>query len=454
MNVPAMRRSWYRVPRCACSLVLVTWLPILSVRAQGPQRTRGCGVFSEVSESDPKNGCVDTTHTVSAYMEQDFLQPSNKSDRNYTMGFGFARTGAQIRTQKHDYMLRHAEPALDFAIRHIPFVGNSLPGHHLTHLDDSLRVTSYGELLTGNAFTAKDLANPNPVIGDRPYAFLLGWTVSRTTVSSYRLAERSEFTVGTIGSRLGRNVQRFIHKTSRGLNTHHVEGVGEVADSLPKDPKGWPNQIMDVPSLLVGIPTIRYGYTRQDRLFEVHQILGLSGNRDTGPFLLEGSMDTGGELGYYTQGELGLRLRGGLFSSPFWAWSERPLSRGSVKLVKSGVDIDSAPKSSRQLPRCIQLILTCADGFVYGSARVRATAYNALLQGYPGLTDYHIERSEREYFGFEYEWGVTLSAWWGKRKSKGIQITREVLARRSPEFKGDYRRYHAWGGVYATLVGW
>jgi hypothetical protein len=106
--------------------------------------------------------------------------------------------------------------------------------------------------LSGTAFTPESLRAVGPVVGDRPYAFLLAWTVSRSTPvgADAGHAFTSDFTFGTIGSRLGRNVQRFIHHTSRSMS----------GDSTPYDPKGWSNQIMDVRSVAVGVPALDTGW--------------------------------------------------------------------------------------------------------------------------------------------------------------------------------------------------
>jgi hypothetical protein len=149
--------------------------------------------------------------------------------------------------------------------------------------------------------------------------------------------------------------------------------------------------------------------------------------------------DLDGELGYYTDADVGLRGRLGLFSIPYWAWRHDPLTIGSRGIGGSG-------------PACLSLRVVCLDGFVYGGGKARAIGYNALLQGYPGYDGYHISWSDRRYFGTEVSAGVAGTIWFGSSHSSGLQITDELYAHRTAEYIGEFQSAHTWGGLYLTYI--
>lgn len=364
--------------------------------------------------------------SLSVYLEEDFLQRVGPtSDRNYTMGLGFGRNGPFVVSQNHDLFLRRADRVGNWLSNYVlrPLSLGTIPKDVIKNvkLDDVTENRAYSEMMSGTAFTPKNLRDSNVVQGDRPYAFLLGWTVTRvkapdgaTTVYS------SDLTLGTIGSRLGRNVQRSIHHWSR----------QHSGNPDPPDPKGWRNQIMDVPSLWLGIPTARYSFTRSTLLADVPTFTNSQSH------VLDVAQDWTGEIGYYTDATMGLRARVGLFSVPFWAWRQDPLTIGSRNIGPGKV--------------CINLLIACADAFLYGGAKVRAIAYNALLQGYPGYTGYHIPWSQRKYTGTEIETGIAATFSWGKDHARGVQAVFEMFAHRSAEYAGPLQHAHTWGGIFLT----
>jgi len=384
----------------------------------------------------------------SAFLEQDWFQRIGPTtDRDYTMGFGVGWPGGHLA----DRRLRHGgeyiiDATLNFASHLIRRDTTSRRPIARLCLDDDSVAHEDAELLAGTAFTPKSLRDTLPVIGDRPYAMLLSWTTTRTTAVSDDVAYASEVTLGMIGLRLGRNSQRFIHHCMREMTSYCTKPSPDTASS-PQDPKGWRNQVMDVPSIWLGWPTARYQFTRLQRNGDISAYI--LGNTPTNSMLADVSNEISGEIGYYTSTSAAIRARIGLFSAPFWSWREAPLSVGSVAAVANA---QSKLGNLRIQSLCIDLIVTCAEGFLYGVVSGKFLLYNALLQGYPGYRGYHIAARDRTYGIAEYNFGVNTTFWFKEDKSFGIQAVDELFSHRTHEYRGAYQRGHTWGGLYLSAV--
>jgi hypothetical protein len=316
-------------------------------------------------------------------------------------------------------------------------------------LNDTLRPKAYAELLSGSAFTPQALYEPAVIKGDRPYAFLLGWTVRRATVvgDKENAAVTTDLTLGTIGSRLGRNVQRAIHAHVR--SQPNCDPL-DLAHTGPCDPKGWSNQIMDTPSLIAGEPTIRYGLLYERRLWG--EWLDRYRRREDAirrVHYVDAVLGAGGEAGYYTDAYLSGRFRLGYFSSPFYAWWQNPLSLGSV------LEARAATRASR---RELENILARhsdpprAEGYIYGGLRPRVWAYNALLQGYPGYKGYAFPRDSVQTFEADGELGASGLVRFCGHRACSVQATWEFDAGKSAEFRSPYQSSHYWGGAFLTFA--
>jgi hypothetical protein len=184
---------------------------------------------------------------------------------------------------------------------------------------------------------------------------------------------------------------------------------------------------MDVPSLWIGIPTVRYALTME-------RVKTLSpwwqGSRGVE---LVGS--AGGELGYYTAAWGGVRSRIGFFDSPFFAWNEAPLSKVNQKFTTSA-------EGARILPPF--------ELFAFGGVRPRAIAYNALLQGYPGYKGYAFSAAQVRHTQLEGEAGVSLLIRFGQDRTRGVRVTKVWNAFRTSEFDSPFARTHQWGGYYIS----
>jgi hypothetical protein len=370
----------------------------------------------------------------SLLLDQDFLQLpalAPRTDRNYTMGLGVTRSGRTIHAQGHDKLLTVIEAGLDRilrssvrrsvnGVRH-PFFRSLRDATDGEADDDQQQV--FTETLHGTAFTPDSIEDPRVVPGDRPYAFLLGWTVARTTVDSPRRAAwTSELTIGHVGSTLGRAVQRGIHRW-RDLNL----------------PEGWDNQLHNSGVRLLGLPTARYALTYERRApwLTWERLTGeLKRARhadphapDQGPRFLEVTGHVAGDVGYYTMATAGARVRIGWFTSPFWAQRMNPLGMGT--------------RGEGDAPGAL-------EGFVFAGARRRVVGYNLLLSGYgPSAGPARIRARDVERVVDEWETGVAVQ--WRHSMRRAVQLSWAVDAGRSPEFAGRFARRHHWGGVYLTF---
>jgi hypothetical protein len=415
-----------------CVLVLTWSLPLAAAHAQR------CEQENYTCES-----------SISLYWEEDNLQAnwhalSPHTDRNYTMGLGFARGGPSVVEQGHNFALKWADRTVAGLIGST--IGRVSRLSFLRRFDRRLESPdfpkAYNEMLAGTAFTPETLAKATVISRDRPYAFLLGWTVRRSALVSENVAVTTDLTVGTIGSRLGRNVQRFIHRQLRGpAPCDPVTGANG-----PCDPKGWSNQIHDTPALWGGIPTLRYEIAAERR-FSPGFIEKKQCSR-----LFEALLGVGGEAGYYTDAYASTRFRLGYFSSPFYSWWQNPLSVGSIIVPLGHVD---AREPRSRVTQCVIYepnLPSRVEGFAYGGIRPRVWAYNALLQGYPGYDGYAFSRSDVSTFEADGELGVSVVARFGPKRKYAAQLSWEYLGMKSPEFEGPRARKHAYGGIFLSFV--
>ena len=344
-------------------------------------------------------------HGSAFYLDEDNFQFAHQTDQNYTLGTGFTWEG-----DEHDALDSH--PLLDAPLDGFE-AGARWAARRLfgLHLHASARPAHYARTLFATAFTPEHIESADIQYGDRPYAFLVGWTVRRTPDATFadrdRLAFwRSEATLATIGSPIGEAVQRSIHATLRMVN----------GSDRPPDPAGWDHQILDS---RFGVPTARYDLSRVDY------------RRWGGAPGVELMSDAGAELGYYTDAHASL--------STALGWSAAPLWTFDVHMAHPGLVEGAAAASSGH------------EAFVYASLEGFAYAYNALLQGYGDWrSDYRFSRRDIETFTYELRQGIVLGHWRvdaasGRRRQ--LRFVLEPYAFRSREFRGALARGHSWGGV-------
>ena len=347
---------------------------------------------------------------TSFYLDEDNFQFAPRTDQNYTLGTGFTWEGDEGGSEDAHPLLDAPLDSFEAGAR---WLGRTLLG---IRSHGTRRPAHYARTLFATAFTPEHIERADIQYGDRPYAFLIGWTVRRTPDASHADRDRfafwrSEATLGTIGSPVGEAVQRSIHSALRTLN----------ASDEPVDPAGWDHQILDS---RFGVPTARYDLTRVG----YRRWGGMPG--------VELMADAGAELGYYTDAHSSLSAALGWSASPLWTFDMHMAHPGLVA---------GAPQRASGF-----------EAFVFASLEGFAYAYNALLQGYGDWrSDYRFSRRDIETFTYELRQGIVIGhvdadAVSGRRRQ--LRLVVEPYAFRSREFKGALARGHAWGGVRVLMT--
>lgn len=354
----------------------------------------GSAAAAQQSEPQPANSALEEFDagrftSGSFFLENDlFVRGAVDEDRNYTGGFGFQFNGSFVHADHLDAPLRAVDRLTRAGKRHDAWKGRRY----------------YTLLIFGTAFTPDDLRARRPVIGDRPYASLVGVSVRRLSVEPGSLDEAwsSELVLAELGTPVARNVQTWIHRRLRarsGLPT-------------PYDPLGWHNQISDG-----GEPTALYrvGYERR--------LLGdMSDDNSRKHFQITSGL--GASAGYYTNVNALTNARIGWFTSNFWSFTPDALTVGQQ--VAGGDE----NRSTWEL-------------FLFGGARPKLNFYNALLQGQFRNSVYTVGIKHATL-----EWDLGVAAYIPLLRT---QLSWNALAGRTPEFKGSTRS-HEWGSIVLTYV--
>jgi hypothetical protein len=333
----------------AVVLLFAGLLLACTVLQAAPQRDRGVGV----------------------YFDQDLFIPYVNQDRDYTMGMAI-----EFFWDKEDGIY----PLDGMAGRVGRWMG-------MGGADDSI-VTSF---IVGTVnFTPDDLSDPDPIVGDRPYASLL-YLGNKRVRASKTSAVAAEALVGVLGTTVAREAQLKLHGWWR-----------SAADSdEPVDPQGWDHQISDGGELTM---RMRFSNSRlraeSAGLWDVATTWAVS-------------------LGYQTNASLGVSARLGKISSAFWSIPFDPVNRGSF------------------LPS-----LSDNEWYLWAAYRARLVAYDAMLQGQFRHSDVTISAQEIERLLHEGAVGVTVAV--------GQALMTFSVNAKSAEFKQSSRRAHYWGGLSLT----
>ena len=380
----------YRRGACALSAAIVAALATLTalpVMAQpAPTGTTQPGPAApSLADLEFDDGSLTS---IAAFFENDLVPHlGGNEDRNYTYGFALQASGSFIRKAK----LVAPLTALDW-----------LSGMRHAHATSRRRYYTLMAFATG--FTPDTLNTTAPVRDDRPYGSIVGVSVRRLSVNaaSFDRAWSSELAVGWLGLDIVGDLQTTIHRWNRRRS----------GKETPYDPLGWPNQISHAVS-----PPRSTG-----RLYE-RRLIG----DESGPDVRKHWQVVGGaqaSAGYYTNAALLSSARLGWFSSEFWEFSP-----GAMGVANQNLGV-----GKRRLPRW--------ELFLYGGARPKLVAYNALLQGQFKSSVHTV--TPRRFFA---EWEGGIAAFVPLIRT---QLVWQFAQGRSPEFRGSDRA-HTWGSLLAVF---
>lgn len=286
--------------------------------------------------------------------------------------------------------------------------------------------------LGGTAFTPRIIDSTAPIIGDRPFSFLLYISTSATMVNQKEITRNGNrktveiynsfmLNYGVFGTNIGYAVQSFVHKN--------------IVKGRPTDPKGWNNQISKG-----GSPALLFEYNRFRRLVSLPSYEQQSID-DRSVFDL--GWNLGASVGYYDRLYTGLYARLGHLrnrNQARWNGGWSSLTGASYLMLNPGVQ----KKFSK--------FLRIMEAFGYAKANTTLMFRNAMLvgQGFKH-SDYTLKPEWTNIGLFEFEWGGVLAFEYTKKNQSGpktwaIQF-RQVY--RSPEFDSGMfpERWHYFGSV-------
>jgi hypothetical protein len=228
------------------------------------------------------------------------------------------------------------------------------------------------------AMTPEDLERSDAQPEDRPYASLVFVTSGEMRVRE--AAGRARFTgltVGVLGTGAAELAQRTIHE---------VTG-GEL-------PNGWEHQISEG-----GEPTARFVYAEQWLLGQAPR----SGGREV-------KLTAGGSAGYLTEASASVSMRWGRIRTPWWSFNPELGDYTTAPVAPiTGFGIDAPPE---------------IYGFV--GARVKARAYNALLQGQFRRSDVRVASDDLARVQAE-AWAGVTSNWSEWRVTYSMHVASREL---------------------------
>ena len=223
-----------------------------------------------------------------AVADQDAFYRAKNEDRDYSFGAGFNFGGAWV---------NHKYNPFSFPLNLV----NKLP-QILFDKEKNGRTLHYFNLVM-KGYTPDSLASTIIEYGDRPYAGIVFVNFGKRTIrEDERLYFNTDFRIGFLGTYLPPELQKYTHEIAR--------NGGEI----PKDPKGWSNQISDGGEI-TGL--VRYQVGMQpfklntDKYFQYIPKLELN-------------------LGYYTAIGASLGFKLGKIGSSWWGFESNYMEYGDV----------------------------------------------------------------------------------------------------------------------------
>ncbi|MGB0391176.1 MAG: lipid A-modifier LpxR family protein [Salibacteraceae bacterium] len=223
-----------------------------------------------------------------AVADQDAFFRAKNEDRDYSFGAGFNFGGAWV---------NHKYNPFSYPLNLV----NKLP-QILFDKDKSGRTLHYFNLVM-KGYTPDSLSSTVIEYGDRPYAGIVFLNFGKRTIrEDDRLFFNSDFRIGFLGTYLPQELQRTTHDIARG------DG------DLPKDPKGWHNQISHGGEI-TGLLRYQIGYLpwklSSDHIFQYIPKFEIN-------------------LGYYTAIGASLGFKFGKISSSWWGFESDYMEYGDV----------------------------------------------------------------------------------------------------------------------------
>lgn len=347
-------------------------------------------------------------------IDQDFfyLSPSKNEDRNYTQGTSFTISDNTLYN------------TLLFA----PFKGyNNLRAKIIKRKSVNSVMSSLS--LLGTAFTPRIIDSVSPIIGDRPFAFLLATSFNNINRIGDKFGHGSNyeaitFNVGLIGTDIGYDFQSFAH-----IN---------IVKGRPADPIGWNTQISKG-----GKFTLLLNYERI-------KFFSLFPSKTQG-WGIDGSINLGGSFGYYDRAYLVTYIRLGYlnqFNMPNWAFFGNALATASKNSTPINPDTSLSNLNKKRKYEGCEL---------FGFARMTNNFMfrNSLLVGQRYVNDdiYTLKNNWTNIFFYDIDFGIAFGLYWIKNpnedaKHKFLRVIYKNTIR-SPEFDSGIfaRRSHYFGSI-------
>jgi hypothetical protein len=313
------------------------------------------------------------------YSENDFFAPFvSNTDDNYTGGLR-----AEIITN-----IIKAKPAIIF---------NPLKG----------KIHSLSFLFGFTSFTPRDLADPNIIYTDRPYASFRFWGIGISSINldtTWKLSY--ELQLGAIGRPGVGNSQSYIHR-------HHIFGTQRDV------PMGWKYQIGYNGIFAFNLYTKlekriwSSGWKGRKKNFRVIQITG-RGEMNLGQYLINAAVEP--------------RISLFNWNHNFGEFEDEP-----------GLPVKADPPSP---PTTSVKRKNKAGFYIFGSIRPRFVLHNTTLTGklLGRSSVYTIAPSELKHLLFEYDCGLAFRWCF-------LRLGYNVFGR-SKEFSFQNKNFHTWGGFY------
>lgn len=318
---------------------------------------------------------TDDARRWSVHVDDDLFSFANR-DRDYTGGVNFGLTGP--RAHDHPLSLAPALERVDRATRFAAWRGDAaLEGEAF----------EIGLLL----FTPQNLAAPQPLHDDRPYANLLYAASSEVALDEERgAAFQSSLEIGVLGLPVAEALQRSVHELAGGII-----------------PRGYSHQISDG-----GEPTFMYSVSR-------YRLLGRGSYRGH-PYSLR--FGAGASVGYLTEGNLEITLRS---DAPWWS------SSAATADYAGHPAIGSPRRLAHGRPR-FQL---------EAGAKVHARLYNAFLEGQFRHSDVVYTRHDLEPLLVDLWVGATMVF------PRGLAVSYTIRHQTEEIDRGRGARSFAWGSI-------